>query len=453
MSEGFIFYLGLLKLKWNFKILVAYFLCTSSGGNLIFWRIFMKYLIGILCLLFANSAVASTTYRGYSSYPEPLPSTEGELLYRESGCTVCHGYQGIGDGFFADGLNPIPKDFTDPDTLAGVPDARLKQAIRKGVPGTAMPSFAQFSDYQIVELIRYIKSLAQTAPDESPFFDARRLNWTGEGPINLAPSQESSGTKAVKSYRKGFSRKYPSALFWVRKNKPGRAVSILEAALKNVSDRDGSLLLGYAYLKSGKLISAVRNFEAAVAGDSKDPFAHALLGTALLKLKDGRAVSHLKKAVQLDPGDSLFHALLGNAMTRMKNQEALNHLKEAVRLDPSNGLAHTLIGNLHFLDDEYSDAKRHYLRAVEEDPENSSAHFNLAALYDELGDGISAVIHMRHAETLFIQEGNLKRVVQARKRTREFYMDYGLEPADFDLTSSEEKRPLKIENLFPIPTP
>ena len=39
-------------------------------------------------------------------FSEPLPESEGELLYLGMKCPVGHGFQGAGDGFLVEGLNP-----------------------------------------------------------------------------------------------------------------------------------------------------------------------------------------------------------------------------------------------------------------------------------------------------------------------------------------------------------
>ena len=74
-----------------------------------------KLLFSLLFVLsFAIEVQALTTVKGgVNVLPEPLPESDGQLIYEEMGCPICHGHQGGGDGFMAEGLNPKPRDFTD----------------------------------------------------------------------------------------------------------------------------------------------------------------------------------------------------------------------------------------------------------------------------------------------------------------------------------------------------
>ena len=81
--------------------------------------------------------------------PEPLPESAGQLIYEEMGCPICHGYQGGGDGFLAEGLSPKPRDFADLDMMSRLSDMTMFQSIPHGMPGTAMPAW-NLSDEQIL---------------------------------------------------------------------------------------------------------------------------------------------------------------------------------------------------------------------------------------------------------------------------------------------------------------
>lgn len=77
-----------------------------------------------LFLLFLVFTDPSTypSYRVYSDLPEPLPTSKGELIYRESQCAVCHGELGDGEGILANGLEPRPRDFTSLEQMIRVLD-------------------------------------------------------------------------------------------------------------------------------------------------------------------------------------------------------------------------------------------------------------------------------------------------------------------------------------------
>jgi len=112
----------------------------------------------VLFLAACNSSVPAPKVSVVFS--EPLPESEGELLYLDMKCPACHGHQGSSDGFFAGGLHSKSVDFSSAEAMSSIPDAQLKDAIRNG-KGGVMPSYARFTDRQVGELVRYIRSLAQ----------------------------------------------------------------------------------------------------------------------------------------------------------------------------------------------------------------------------------------------------------------------------------------------------
>ena len=79
---------------------------------------------------------------------EPLPSrppslARGAAVYRER-CASCHGESGRGDGPKAKTLKgPAPADLADPAVMGGTSLLEIYRKIAIGVPGTAMPEFAE----------------------------------------------------------------------------------------------------------------------------------------------------------------------------------------------------------------------------------------------------------------------------------------------------------------------
>lgn len=87
-------------------------------------------------------------------------------LYRKH-CAVCHGISGDGAGPIAAMLNPYPRDFRSgifkyTSTVLGAKPTRrdLERTIRRGIPGTGMPSFAPLPDDDIQALIEYVQYLS-----------------------------------------------------------------------------------------------------------------------------------------------------------------------------------------------------------------------------------------------------------------------------------------------------
>ena len=78
---------------------------------------------------------------------EPIPSrppslARGGEVFRES-CAACHGDSGRGDGPKARSLKgPPPPNLTDPAVMGGASLLEIYRRVAIGVPGTAMPEFA-----------------------------------------------------------------------------------------------------------------------------------------------------------------------------------------------------------------------------------------------------------------------------------------------------------------------
>ena len=66
--------------------------------------------------------------------------SRGEQLYREN-CALCHGEKADGRGARSMGLNARPANFTEPVWARPESATRAFQAISRGVPGSAMPSW------------------------------------------------------------------------------------------------------------------------------------------------------------------------------------------------------------------------------------------------------------------------------------------------------------------------
>lgn len=93
----------------------------------------------------------------------------GRRIY-EKRCTHCHGENGGGDGSAEEFMMPRPRDFTTGaykfrSTPSGFPptDEDLIRTIRRGLPGTAMPGWHQFTDQEVKALVQYIKGFAADA--------------------------------------------------------------------------------------------------------------------------------------------------------------------------------------------------------------------------------------------------------------------------------------------------
>jgi len=91
----------------------------------------------------------------------------GKNVY-DAHCVECHGDTGRGDGASAAYLTPRPRDFTSgkykirsTETGSVPTDEDLRQSVRQGLYGTAMPAWDRIlSDAEIADVVAYIKGLS-----------------------------------------------------------------------------------------------------------------------------------------------------------------------------------------------------------------------------------------------------------------------------------------------------
>jgi len=95
----------------------------------------------------------------------PASLQRGVSLYARH-CVLCHGHSGAGDGPAAAYLVPSPRAFTMGSfnlvsTVNSVPsDDDLLRVLRRGMPGSAMPSWAWLPEADLRQLVAYVRHLA-----------------------------------------------------------------------------------------------------------------------------------------------------------------------------------------------------------------------------------------------------------------------------------------------------
>ena len=114
--------------------------------------------------IFLLGLLLSCPLTAVAAAPHPAQS-----LYDDY-CSVCHGDSGDGNSHARQGMNPPPRDFTTPLAAQQLDRARIRRAIRDGVPGTAMSAWkARLDDAQVdaladLILTRFIPT-ASAKPD------------------------------------------------------------------------------------------------------------------------------------------------------------------------------------------------------------------------------------------------------------------------------------------------
>lgn len=138
----------------------------------------------------------------------PLGSGEGNQawgLYRKH-CLACHGLSGNGAGPNAKELDPYPRNFRNgvfkyTSTSISTQPIRedLLYTLRKGIAGTAMPSFAQLPTGQIEALVEYVKYLSIRGQTEL-FLFRLVVDENASLPLDLTTVQDQGVYPAAKSW-------------------------------------------------------------------------------------------------------------------------------------------------------------------------------------------------------------------------------------------------------------
>jgi high-affinity iron transporter len=119
-------------------------------------------------------ALADALLAAYPIPTAPLVTPDlarGAQIY-SSTCAGCHGVDEHGDGPAGALLQPRPVDFTDRRRAAARSVLSLYEAVTHGVPGTAMPGFAQLGTADRWAVAFYAGSLAYT-----PYVNAGEARW------------------------------------------------------------------------------------------------------------------------------------------------------------------------------------------------------------------------------------------------------------------------------------
>lgn len=139
-------------------------------------------------------------------YPKQLPSlASGRTLYVEN-CAQCHGATGKGDGPGASSMNPKtppPANFTDPERMAGLSPFKAFNTASFGVEGTAMASFAAFTEEQRWQAAFYVMSLrfsSEQARRGAALIDERKLPSDLLSVANLATHSDEQLSEQIKRY-------------------------------------------------------------------------------------------------------------------------------------------------------------------------------------------------------------------------------------------------------------
>ena len=135
----------------------------------------------------------------------------GQTTYQKE-CLACHGGTGDGQGSAAYLLFPRPRDFTTGQfrlisTWDGVPtDEDLFRTISRGMPGSAMPSWAHLSEERRWGLVHYLKTFSKRPLVIKASHEPDKWGSGGTGPVSIPsepPYDQAAQARAGELYSKG----------------------------------------------------------------------------------------------------------------------------------------------------------------------------------------------------------------------------------------------------------
>jgi mono/diheme cytochrome c family protein/thiol-disulfide isomerase/thioredoxin len=122
----------------------------------------------------------------------PALLRRGRLTYQVH-CARCHGPEGRGDGADAPLLQPPPRDFAAAPWTHGQTPESVREAVRRGIAGTAMPGFGPLlSKRELEGVVAFVRTLAcrpEAAAERRPSLDSllRRARFEPAGPASEEP--------------------------------------------------------------------------------------------------------------------------------------------------------------------------------------------------------------------------------------------------------------------------
>lgn len=139
-------------------------------------------------------------------------------LYREH-CVVCHGISGDGNGPSAALLNPYPRDFRHgkfkfKSTAIGEKPTRadLVETLRRGIPGTSMPSFALLEAEDVEALVDYVIYLSVRGEVERKALMEAAFELDSDAGERLyVPSEHASDPASFEQQKEFFSELFRDA--------------------------------------------------------------------------------------------------------------------------------------------------------------------------------------------------------------------------------------------------
>ena len=117
---------------------------------------------GIVVYSFAGFGARARAKKLQNPVPPTPEGIAAAMIVYQNRCANCHGVNGDGNGPKAAELSVAPADFRNARAMAAVTDGELYWQITKGA--RPMPSFESLSEQERWQLVNYVRTFVQRAP-------------------------------------------------------------------------------------------------------------------------------------------------------------------------------------------------------------------------------------------------------------------------------------------------
>jgi len=161
----------------------------------------------------------------------PEMTDKGKTIFSTT-CASCHGDLGKGDGVAGASLNPKPRNFTELTGWKNGPSVTMMyKTLQEGIPNTGMPSFANLSPEDRLNIIMYIRTFNPEFPPVSQ--------------VQLdSIDQKYSLTKGVKQPNQIPVKLAMEKILQQNMSIDQKVANMVKAVKENKSDSSSAILLG-----------------------------------------------------------------------------------------------------------------------------------------------------------------------------------------------------------------
>ncbi len=271
-----------------------------------------------------------------------------------------------------------------------VPLYRKALALNPAVPGLRLNlGLALFKAGEMKEAIQTFQALLKSQPPSSP--EVQRLtillgmaHYASGEFTEAAPYLKQAATRDPQNL--GLRLSLAHSCMWSRQYQCVLD-TYREILLLNAESAEADMLAGEALDELKDHRGAIKQFQAAVQANSREPDVHFGLGYLLWTQRQyPEAVSEFQAELANNPDHVQAMIYMADAQMQMSHPEVAQPLLEnAVRLDAGRELAHLDLGILYAEAGRKDDALREMKAAARLAPEEVNVHWRLGRLYLSMG--------------------------------------------------------------------